>query len=92
MTTTTETKEVYFYQSTVPTRTRVDFSNPLHVELYNLIKEEEGGSGWYLSDPKSRARANRLMKKIGFTPMEDGDRLLWSSDLFLQKADLTADR
>jgi hypothetical protein len=63
-----------FYQSAIVEHTPVDFNNPLHVRLLELIVEDQVPS----------VEATKLMKKAGFQPSESTtNTVAWSSDLFL---------
>lgn len=64
---------LYFYQSTNPVRTLIDFDNPQHVQLHDMIRAGQTPS----------PAANRLMRAIGLAPQYEGRRILWSSDLWL---------
>jgi hypothetical protein len=66
-------ENTYFYQSISAESTLVDFSNPLHLELIDLI----------LNDETPSPRANKLMRDIGFTSTSIGLKIHWSSDLYL---------
>jgi hypothetical protein len=68
-------KDLSFYQSTDVIFTPVDFNNPLHRALVQMIIEGK----------TPNKEANKIMKKAGFQSQIDGMRntIIWSSDLFL---------
>ena len=65
-----------FYQSTEVIHTSVDFNNPLHRTLVEMI----------LTDKIPSKEANKVMKKAGFNSQISGftNTPVWSSDLFLR--------
>jgi hypothetical protein len=72
-------KDVLFYQSTNVIYTPVDFNNPLHRTLVEMI----------IAGKTPSPEANKIMKKAGFQSQVDGMRntIIWSSDLFLKVKD-----
>lgn len=71
----------YFYQSSGADNTEVDFSNPLHVEIFNELTGPA---------PK-RQKITKLMKAAGFTPGEGlrSGSVVWASDLSIAERDET---
>lgn len=67
---------VTFYQSTEVIHTPVDFNNPLHRTLVEMI----------LTSQTPSKEANKVMKKAGFNSQISGftNTPVWSSDLFLR--------
>lgn len=68
----------FFYQSTSAVNTRVDYNNPVHVKLLEMLCT--------IKHPTraERVRANNLMKKAGMKAGYATDMLpnvRWSSDL-----------
>ena len=84
----TQNKTLYFYQSAIVNRVKVDLNNPLHKELYDLFPELNED---FPNSPRSVPYANikqatKLMKKIeGFQQSYSlHNTPAWASDLFLQ--------
>lgn len=79
--------QVYFYQSIVPCNTPVDFSNPLHRELYDLIIKRQVPS----------KEATNLMNKLNLpNSFKTKNTQSWMSDITVVERDtstgLTAGR
>lgn len=68
-----------FYQSTEVIHTPVDFNNPLHRTLVEMI----------LTGKTPSKEANKVMKKAGFNSQISGltNTSVWSSDLKLRAED-----
>lgn len=70
--------QVYFYQSEEPANTPVDFSNPLHRELYNLIIKRQIPS----------KEATILMNKLNLpNPFKTKNTETWVSDITVVERD-----
>lgn len=80
---TTTTTSQFFYQSAIVNYVKVDLSNPLHKELYEMFVP---GGLFPSIDSYKIKEATKLMKKIeGFEQSESlNNTPAWSSDLFLR--------
>ena len=73
----------YFYQSAIVVYTPVDFNDPLHVQLHDLV----------INNAVPSRQATQLMKLSGFAPSVSlTNTPAWSSDLFVVDRDDTTGR
>lgn len=70
---------LFFYQSAIVNKVKVDLNDPLHKELFDLVSKDGVA-------PENIKKATKLMKSIpGFTQgISLTNTPAWSSDLFIK--------
>jgi hypothetical protein len=83
-----QNKTLFFYQSSIVNRVKVDLNNPLHKELYDLFEDlnEKFPNSPRFIPHQNVKQATKLMKKIeGFEQSYSlTNTPAWASDLWLQ--------
>ena len=85
-----QNKALFFYQSSIVNYLKVDLSNPLHKELYEMFVP---GGLFPSIDPYKIKEATKLMKKIeGFEQSQSlNNTPAWASDVFLRLLNVDED-